>query len=269
MNAGHRFKASVLAALLIVCAAVPSCTDRPSRVLFIGNSLTYVGNLPKVLEAVCDASGTKCEAEMIVEGGATLTQRVHDNSIEMATKVGGPFEFVLLQERGGDYLYVSSRPETTTQAQNATAALVSKAATHGMKPILLGTYQGSPGVSKSLVAAEAKLAAKLNVSHVPISNHLQCGRQRHPTLQWMDADGMHPGPALTLLMAMLIQRELFTKLPPSTQISVHGAIYGPMNSPRATDVASRQPVRQDIVRTVTYEEETVTAVLQIIQTPCL
>lgn len=268
MNACRSFRALMLAALLAAGLAASSCADRPARVLFVGNSLTYVGNLPAVLEALCRNSTRKCTAEMIVEGGATLSQRVADQTLERITATAGGFDFVVLQERGGDYLFLRSRPEITVQAEQAAEVLVRDAAGRGMRPVLLGTYQGDPRASVDLVAAESALAAKLGFAHVPVSGHLMCGRQRHPSLRWMDADGLHPGPELTLLMAALVYRELFGMLPEYGAFSMRAPIYGPMNSPRASDLASAQPAPARIVRTVDYDAATMRAVLDLIQEPC-
>lgn len=258
----------MLAALLATSIATSSCSDKPTRVLFIGNSLTYVGNLPAVLESLCRNSTRKCTAEMIVEGGAALSQRVADQTLARVAAAEGGFDFVLLQERGGDYLWLPSRPDVTAQAQQAAESLARDATGRGMRPVLLGTYQGDPRASVDLLTAESALAVKLGVAHVPVSGHLMCGRQRHPSLRWMGTDGLHPGPDLTLLMAALVYRELFGRPPEQAPISVTAPIYGPMNSPRASDLASAQAAPSQIVRTVDYDTATMEAVLGLIQKPC-
>jgi len=48
--------------------------------LFVGNSLTYVGNLPAVLDALAAANGRTIASDMLVSGGATLSERVADGS---------------------------------------------------------------------------------------------------------------------------------------------------------------------------------------------
>ncbi len=44
--------------------------DRPElRVLFVGNSLVYVGNLPAVFDALARRNGRPVQSDMLVKGG--------------------------------------------------------------------------------------------------------------------------------------------------------------------------------------------------------
>jgi hypothetical protein len=262
------FRTPSLAALLTVCAVLASCTTKSTGILILGNSLTYVGNLPAVLDALCEASNRRCVTDMIVEGGATLSQRVEDHTMTRVVQSGRKFDYLVLQERGGDYIFISSRPQVTTAAESAASDLAAAASQVGMKPLLLGTYQGDPRASDDIVSAEARLAATLKIPHVPVSNYFSCGRRVAPSLRWLDPDGGHPGPDLTLLMAVLLYQELFQTPPSTGPISVHAPIYGPMNGPRAKDFASAQTVDPKIVRTVSYSADTVGEVVKMSQTSC-
>jgi hypothetical protein len=46
--------------------------------LFVGNSLTYVGNLPAVLDALAASNKKSLQSHMIVKAVATLTELVED-----------------------------------------------------------------------------------------------------------------------------------------------------------------------------------------------
>jgi len=257
-----------LAVLLAISATLASCASQPARILFLGNSLTYVGNLPEVLKTLCRSSGRNCNTEMIVEGGATLSRRVEDGTLDRAVKNGRKFDYLALQERGGDYISIPSRREVTTSARSAAEALARDAIRKHMKPVLLGTYQDNPRASEDLVAAEAQLAATLHIAHVPVSNYFACGRRIAPSLRWLDPDGMHPGPDLTLLMAVLLYQELFKTSPSANPMGFHAAIYGPMNGPSGDSFASTQAVRPDIVRPVAYDAATMSSVIRMSQALC-
>jgi hypothetical protein len=268
MNACRYLQPLIFAVLFAVSAGLSSCASRETRVLFLGNSLTYVGNLPEVLKALCSTSGRRCGTEMVAEGGATLSQRVEDKTLTRTAESRRKFDYLVLQERGGDYISISSRLGVTRSAQSAAEALSQSAIQNGMKPILLGTYQDHPRASEDLVAAEAKLATTLNITHVPVSNYFACGRRLAPSLRWLDPDGGHPGPDLTLLMAVLLYQELFKTHPSARPISVHAPIYGPMNSPSANSLASAQTVNPQIVRTVSYDSASVSEVIKLSQALC-
>lgn len=264
----HRLFAMCLLALLAVCITRVSSGAQSARVLFFGNSVTYVGNLPAVLSALCTASGMPCSTEMIARGGATLTDRVADGSLDRAT-ANGRFDYLILQERGGDIMGAfMNQLEAQKRAETAAATLVRAARERRMEPVLLGTYQGSPEASRELVTAERVLASKLDAAYVPVSNYLDCGRREETSLRWFDRDGMHPGPELTLMMAVLLYREIFGSLPPAAQIVVRAPIYQVASGLSADEFASAQPVLPETASSITYDAATVQAVIELPHEQC-
>src|SRR5690606_7001500 len=104
---------------LLLAVACAQITDRANktRVLFVGNSLTYVGNLPAVFDALSHANNHGSRSDMIVAGGGTLTDRVDDGSVERAL-ANGDYTHVVLQERGGDFM-CSFGPASCQNARSA------------------------------------------------------------------------------------------------------------------------------------------------------
>ena len=97
----------LLLSLLVAGMQVPAGAMQPEaaqRVLFVGNSLTYVGNLPATFAALANANDQRVHSAMIVQGGATLEQRVADGSVRQAL--------------------ASYRPAATAQGTRYTDALV-------------------------------------------------------------------------------------------------------------------------------------------------
>ncbi len=264
----HWILAWVLLALLASCGTDTSAPAKSTRVLFFGNSVTYVGNLPAVFSALCSASGTQCFTEMIARGGATLTDRVADDSLERAI-AKGRFDYLVLQERGGDIMGAQmNQSEAQERAESAAATLVQAAREHQMQPVLLGTYQGSPDASTALVSAERALANGFDAAYVPVSNYLGCGRRQNASLRWFDSDGMHPGPELTLLMAVMLYREVFDSSPSATEIVVRAPMYQVSSGLSADEFASAQPVLAGTASSTTYDVATVRAVLELAAAPC-
>src|SRR6056297_941890 len=74
--------------------------SNPDRVLFVGNSLTYYGNVPAIFSALAEASGKPVTSDMIVVGGAELTERVADGTVARALDERR-YTALVLQERGG------------------------------------------------------------------------------------------------------------------------------------------------------------------------
>lgn len=147
------------ALILLTIALIPACASRiaptpentPSRVLFVGNSLTYVGNTPAIYAALVKANGHPVTADMIVRGGATLTQRVADGSVAAALETG-EYTALVLQERGGD-LMCAFGPASCVESRAALKLLAGLGRQHGVSVILLGSYQPHPW--SSLITALA------------------------------------------------------------------------------------------------------------------
>jgi hypothetical protein len=220
------FKAVLCAAALFACgcAARPGDTSDAVRVLFVGNSLTYVGNLPAVLEAQAHADGRGLSTQMLVQGGATLDDRVRDGSVAGLLQ-REHFDYVVLQERGGDVLCF--QPGACEASERAHVALGELAHAHGAVPIVLGTYQPLPAASRALVDAERDLATKLAARFVPVSEGFRCARAAAPALDWYAADGMHPGHDLTLLVATRLYVAIFGAVPQAHALTVSAPMYGP------------------------------------------
>ena len=268
---GRRAFVAALLALPLLSGVWPGSAEAadppasPVRVLFLGNSITYVGNLPAVLASLCDASGHNCSVDMIVKGGAALHDRAIDGSLDRAT-VAHRFDYVVLQERGGDLIDLPDE-SARKSAESAAESLVLTAHRLGMKPILLGTYQPWPS-SDPLVAAESNLSARLKVPHVAVSNYLECGKRENASLRWLYSDGMHPGSDLTLMMAMALHREIFGSYPKAVPITVRAPIYGASSGLTSESFASAQPVRPGTASSIDYDAATLQSVLGVLQTKC-
>jgi hypothetical protein len=235
-----------------------------TRLLFVGNSLTYVGNLPAVLDALADANGRTVASDMLVSAGATLSERVADGSARRAI-AADRYDYVILQERGGDL--IGAQGDASVRRSNAAHdALARFSRSHGVKPILLGTYQTMPEPSRALVAAESAAAQRLTMTYVGVSQRLRTAMTSAPDAEWFAADHVHPGPDLTLLEALLLYRQLFGELPRAAPLAIDVPMYGvhsgfstptlvPAGSAPATEPAHR------------YSRERVERILAIATSP--
>lgn len=216
----------VLLMALLCCASCTRPERQPGRerVLFVGNSLIYVGNAPAVLSALAAANGGPLDSDMIVKGGATLAERAADGSVARAL-AEQRYTTLVLQERGGD-LMCAFGPASCEQSRQALRELVRLARARGVKVVLLGTYQAHPQSSLRIVEAESSAAAQAGIAYVEISETLQHLRKRAPDLAWFAPDGQHPGKDLALLNAMRIHQTLRGALPAPAALTVNAPIYG-------------------------------------------
>jgi hypothetical protein len=252
---------ALLAALVLAACAGPPPRGEPERVLFVGNSLIYVGNVPAVYAALASANGHATASDMIVEGGATLAQRAGDDTVARALAQGS-YTAVVLQERGGD-LICSFGPVSCSASRDAIKKLAGVARAHDARVFMLGTYQFNPGPSRTLVRAERAAARDAGIGYVEVSAKLEKLRGDSPGLAWLAADGMHPGKDLALLDAVLVYRARYGAWPQPHTLAVPAPDFGIRSglTPvlRAADAA---PPLAQTPRQIDYSFEVVARIIE-------
>ena len=267
------FLARVLLAILLVAGGAHTAAEvqretpvqsPPQRVLFVGNSLTYYGNLPAVFSALAKANGTFVVSEMLVAPGARLAQRLSDGSVARALEEKD-YTALVLQEQGGalagffgsDVLY---------QSRHAVKTLVAIARKRGLQVVLMGTYQAHPDVSRRLIEAESSAAAEARIPYIEVSAKLRRLTRTAPQLTWFADDGQHPGKHLALLNAILVHEAVLGSLPGASALDVEAPIYGGNTGlDGALRPADAPPPRADTPGQVHYSSETLTTILRTLQ----
>jgi hypothetical protein len=234
--------------------------EQSERVLFVGNSITYVGNTPAIYSALSAVNGRPAISDKIVQGGATLTQRVADGSVAHALATR-KYTALVLQERGGD-LMCSFGPDSCIESREAIKALTSLAKAQGVTVVLLGTYQPHPVASRTLVEMESAAANEADISYAEVSGKLQQLRSVAPELTWFATDGVHPGKDLALLNAMAVYQSLHNSLPEPKSLRVTAPIYGSKSG--LTEVlrqADAPPPLPDTPHEVHYTSDTLKSLI--------
>lgn len=231
--------ALLLAALLACFCTTSRAGEKPMRILFVGNSLTYVGNLPAVFTALAADNGHAAHADMLVKGGATLTEWLDSGAVPEALQAGR-YDYVILQERGNDFA-CGFGPQVCKDSRLALHALAKVVRDHTARPVLMGTYQVSQAASKALVAAESKAAHSEAMPYLAVSRRLNLGRERVPYDDWFAKAG-HPGHDLVLLEAVLLYRQLYGVLPEAKALAVRAPMFVP-----ASKFAPPSPVSEPLL----------------------
>jgi hypothetical protein len=212
-----------LAAGLGYAALSPRMGASPGEsVLFVGNSLTYVGNTPAIYSALAAANGKHAPSDMIVRGGARLAQRVADGSVANAL-ASGRYRHLVIQERGGD-LVGGFGTQAEEESRVAIQALGELGRKHGVQVHMLGSYQPASG-SRHLVDAESAAAGAAGVQYIEISETLQTLMQTHPGMHWFPPGDFHPGKDLALLNAVRVHQAIHGTLPAAESLAVQAPIY--------------------------------------------
>jgi hypothetical protein len=245
----------LLSALLCASCATTDIDPPEQRVLFVGNSQLYVGNMPAVFAALASANGHPVVSDMIVRGGASLADRVADGSIAAAL-AEHEYAALVVQERGGTLLCIFG-PEDCAASTQALAAIAGIAREQGVPMQLLGSAQSLPAASRALVEAEGLAAKAAGIPYVEVSETLRRLRERAPGLAWLHSDGSHPGKDLTLLDAMLVYRALYGSLPAARELTVNAPVYGTQSGLDAELRAATAPApRPGTRRQVSYPAAT-------------
>jgi hypothetical protein len=222
MRTSWRKVCIALLTLLLASTAMASVKDaKEQRVLFVGNSLTYVNSLPVIFELTAQAQdgSPRYRADMYVRGGARLSELAQEPRLNELLD-SGVYRIVVLQERGGDVLClretsgaVDDARETCDRMTAAHLKLARQAREHGAQVLYMGTYQSVSRFSQMLVSAEAELGHEMGAPALEISETMRDLQQQHADFPWLYTDNNHPGIATTALMALRVYQALHPSEP--------------------------------------------------------
>ena len=215
------------------------------RVLFIGNSLTYVNNLPATLRAMAAAQPqpVRIATTTYVAAGGTLAERWKDGAAPAALRAGH-WDAVVLQERGG-LLACMTDPEQRVQSECRASerahrdfAALAKAA--GARTLLLATWGPDDRWQDRLDRAIRLLAARTGADVVPAATALRGWAARHSQAATFP-DGIHPSVQATLIMAAQLFRALTGGEAKAADVTLDFALLPAMAAVKAEVPLEQQP----------------------------
>lgn len=197
-----------LAIAMISVAATARAETAPLRVLFLGNSLTYVNDLPQMVEALGAHGARRIETGMIAGPNYGLEdlwgeQRVH-GSIR-----SGHWDVVVMQQ--GPSALPESRANLVAWAKKF-AELIRE---HGAEPALYMVWPSSDrAFDRQRVAESYRVAAReCRCRLLPAGEAWQAAWKKSGRLSLYGADGFHPSSDGTFLAAVVIWSALTGESP--------------------------------------------------------
>jgi len=210
-----------------LCGCLPEdqCNWPPNQgpvthVLFIGNSYTYVNDLPGTFSKLACSGGHKVAADMAAEGGWTLAQ--HAASADTLGKLQGQkWDFVILQEQSEAPAVAASREQVMYPAARLLVAKIRQA---GAKPIFFLTWGHQAGLPEDGMQDYSEMQNQLNIGYYGIANELGvpvapvgwawsvANAQPNPPELWQ-SDGSHPSEQGTYLAASVFYAQIFQQSP--------------------------------------------------------
>lgn len=192
---------------------IDSTPPKPlTRVLFIGNSLTYSNNLPAVLQALAAAAKVEpFKYEMIAHGGFGLPD--HWPRAETHEAISrNEWDVVVLQQgasgfsEGRAYLIeYASRYAKEIRDAKAEPALYSVWPAKGADDY--ENYFDNVTLSYKMAADE------VDGMFFPVGEAWRAAWRRDSTLQFYTSDNLHPTPAGTYLAALVMFQQLYHRSP--------------------------------------------------------
>jgi hypothetical protein len=207
------------------CAPATNCSNPQGpntcpRILFIGNSYTYVNDLPGLFARLAGAGGHPVEVATDAEGGWSLADHVN-SSATLNKIILSKWNFVVLQEQSEIPAIGQSR---TGEMYPAARILVRRIEDDGAAPILFLTWAHRDGWPENglrtyedmqfqIDQGYLGIAQELNAPVAPVGAAWLTAHQQYPQLNLWQDDGSHPSEAGTYLAACVFYAVIFHQTP--------------------------------------------------------
>jgi hypothetical protein len=211
--------------LLSNCAPKQGCAnlgtdEKCTRVFFIGNSYTYVNNLPEIFARLAFSGGHKVETGMSVGGGWMLSDAVTAKNTRdgLTSKT---WDYVVLQEQSQTPASAESRRMFMLPAVRELTGLIYPS---GAIPILFITWghrdgwpdNGMPdyeSMQNAINDGYIEVSRDLNIAAAPVGYAWQAVHSHYPQIDLWQADGSHPSEVGTYLAACVFYAVIFNESP--------------------------------------------------------
>ena len=225
------------AALLLIPAAATaqgSMGLAPMRVLFIGNSYTYVNDLPMVIADLASAAheARAFKPDVVLVGGMTLEGHITGPNALAAINRGG-WDAIVLQEQ-------STRPITDPdKMMPAVKTLADAARNVHAKLVLYETWarEAAPQTQDSLTHVYHAAAASVGATIAPVGEVWAAFRAQEGTVPpgahsvLFRDDGSHPSPVGTYLAATVMYETFYGKSPVGLPATTRNTFQQPPPGP--------------------------------------
>jgi hypothetical protein len=192
----------------LACASgVGPATPLPAgghRVLFIGNSLTYVNDLPGTLSALAESGGDTIQVRTVARPDFALIDHLNGGSDALAQIAAGGWEYVVLQQGS------SSLAESRDSLVLWTKMFEPHIRAVGATPALYMVWPTADRVQYFDAVRDSYRAAAEAVNGVflPAGEAWVSAWARDSTLSLYAWDGLHPSPTGTYLAALVLYERI-------------------------------------------------------------
>jgi hypothetical protein len=223
----------LLSCLLFGCGGATSTEPLPAggiHVLFVGNSLTYVNDLPATVAAIAKSGGDTIRVAVAAGPDLALIDHLNGATDAVARIKEGGWQFVVLQQgptppgicRDSLVLWTRMFDQRIRAARAETAVMMT-----------WPNSSGSEGFFDSVRESFEIAAATVNGVFLPAGEAWRSAWREDPSLALYGPDGYHPSPMGTFLAALEIY-ERITGHDPRTLPAASFAGSASLSLPEAT-----------------------------------
>jgi hypothetical protein len=223
----RRYFALAFLVWIMACAGGSSpggptpATSRVYRVLFVGNSLTYINDLPGTVAAIALAGGDTMQVQSVVAPNVALIDHVTGQTNAVAIIKSGRWDYVVLQQGP------TSRPLYRDTLILATKWLQPYIEAAGARSAQLMVW---PSATQRATFEEVRRSSELAANAVdgvflPAGEAWRAAWTAGPRLALYGRDGFHPSELGTYLTALVVYEGLtghdVRSLPPRVTVAGH------------------------------------------------
>lgn len=189
----------LISVLLGVLAAPVRGADAPLRVLFLGNSLTYTNDLPRMVEALSSSGERRVRATMIAGPNYGLEDLWREAKVREAIR-SRAFDVVVMQQGP------SALPESRTNLVTWAKKFGDFIREHDAEPALFMVWPSSDrAFDRQRVAESYRIAAEAcGCRLLPAGEAWQAAWKKSGRLSLYGVDGFHPSSEGSFLAALVI-----------------------------------------------------------------
>ena len=195
-----------------------------SKILFVGNSYTFVHDVPGTLKKIARSKGKRIDVDMAVKPGATFAEHAVDSDI--LNKIASePWDYIVLQEQSQRMAWGSDQWQRDSLAPAMSLVQYIRQKVPNAKILLYSTWGRKngdkdncatladvctyEGMQRRITSAYGQLAARANALVVPVGKVWQYMRQKNPTIELYEPDETHQSVAGAYLSAATFYKPLF------------------------------------------------------------
>ena len=175
---------------------------RRIRILFIGNSHTYVNDMPALVEKLAQKDGMDCEVTMIAHGGWFLEQHAAEPDVRFNI-LFGHYDYVVLQEHAHPF----GPEEKMFSAAEKIGGWIREAGSTAVAYMTL-TRKGEETQQPRMTAAYEEMARRLPALLAPVGVQWWKYQEAHPDVEMYAPDGAHASQQGSALAAEVIWKTI-------------------------------------------------------------